>query len=206
LDEELLLFFTDPELRPDDLLPLLLFERGFTALPLEPELLRRWLLTVPLRDRLELPLELERLPVEFQTRVLRWRGCTVLLLLEPRLRLFCTPVLLLLPLLELVPVLRLLPTVVGELLEPRPLDVPPTRDVPRQSSLLRVPRVTGTRPARCPSPAAVWRRRLASVLPPLRPELVEFPDSRIRRPPWLRPVLEVWTKLLRERLVGSAPR
>ena len=41
LDEELLLFFTDPELRPDDLLPLLLFERGFTALPLEPESLRR---------------------------------------------------------------------------------------------------------------------------------------------------------------------
>ena len=41
LDEELLLFFTDPELRPVDLLPLLLFERGFTELPLEPELLRR---------------------------------------------------------------------------------------------------------------------------------------------------------------------
>ena len=207
LDEELLRLFTVPELRPVDLLLLLLvLVRGRTVLlllvrVLELESLRRRLSTVPLRDRLDSRLDPDSLPVEFQTRVLRLRGCTVLVVPDLRLRLFCTPLLLL----ELLPVLRLLPTVVEVLLVPRVPDEPLTREVPRQSSLLRELRVTGTSPARCPSPAAVWRLRVASVaVPRLVP--LELPVSRIRKPPWLRPVLDDCTKELWLRLAGSAPR
>ena len=85
--------------------------------------------------------------VEFQTLVLRLRGCTDLLLLEVRLRLSLAP-----------PELRVVPIVEDVLLRPRtllpevPLEPPalvPTRVVLRQrSSALEVPRLTGARPAR----------------------------------------------------------
>jgi hypothetical protein len=120
--------------------------------------------------------------VEFQTRVLRLRGWTDLPPFEVRLRVLTAPERsLLLP----TPEFRLLPTVVGELLPLRllPLEAPPTRVVPRQLSEPWLPRSAGASPERTPSPAAVWRLRVADV--PVRPGVFPSRDpvSRMRKPP-----------------------
>ena len=139
-----LLFFTEAAvLRPPELF-LVGFACGLACrvlvslLRLPPLELR--LLTVPDRDRVVLP---ERLVGAFQTRVLRFRGCTALPPEALRLRLF-----------EFVGEVWVAPAPVRPLL-PRVVP-PPTRVVPRQSAPSNeLPRLTGTRPARCPSPPAV---------------------------------------------------
>jgi len=163
LPREPLLFFTDPELRPVDLLdPVdlleLLFLRGATVPLLRLDPLRLRLSTLPLRERpVEPRLVWLRVPEEFQTRVLRLRGWTDLVAVVPRLRLLPTPELLV-P--EPAPELRLLPTVVGVPALPRLLPrllppSPPTRVVPLKSPTRPASRFTGTSPACRPSPAAV---------------------------------------------------
>ncbi len=185
-----LVFFTLPELRPDEPLDCFVFLlgllRGLTVplcrLVVVP--LRLRLFTLSLRVRLEVPRLLvpvlrELVSVEFQTRVLRLRGWTDLLSLDVRVRSLCTldRLLVALPVVRVLE-LALLPTVDGFEMPPAlPPDLPLTRVVPRQ--LLVLP-LTGTSPASRPSPAAVWRLR--GVVAPLLAVPVVRPVSRIRKP------------------------